>query len=151
MTACAFLDAEWRGGRAAEGPALEKRYPVKNGIVGSNPTLSAIDSLFSTRSGFCPLLSEIPRVEYAVAFISFFDPPYHGEMTEMAEGARLESVCTVTGTEGSNPSLSAINSTCDFILHLDIYRYLEMALINLRGYQRNCRVSSKESWPGPLR
>ena len=24
-----------------EGPALEKRYPVKNGIVGSNPTLSA--------------------------------------------------------------------------------------------------------------
>ena len=32
----------------------------------------------------------------------------NGEMTEMAEGARLESVCTVTGTEGSNPSLSAI-------------------------------------------
>ena len=30
-----------RGCRAAEGPALEKRYPVKNGIVGSNPTLSA--------------------------------------------------------------------------------------------------------------
>ena len=30
-----------RGGRAAEGPALEKQYPVKNGIVGSNPTLSA--------------------------------------------------------------------------------------------------------------
>jgi hypothetical protein len=35
----------WRGGRVAEGPALEKRYPVKNGIVGSNPTLSA--NLFS--------------------------------------------------------------------------------------------------------
>ncbi len=34
----------WRGGRAAEGPALEKQYPVKNGIVGSNPTLSAIYS-----------------------------------------------------------------------------------------------------------
>ena len=32
-----------RGCRAAEGPALEKRYPVKNGIVGSNPTLSAND------------------------------------------------------------------------------------------------------------
>ena len=31
-----------RGGRVAEGAALEKRYPVKNGIVGSNPTLSAI-------------------------------------------------------------------------------------------------------------
>ncbi len=30
-----------RGGRAAEGPALEKRYPAKSGIVGSNPTLSA--------------------------------------------------------------------------------------------------------------
>ena len=32
-----------RGCRAAEGPALEKRYPVNNGIVGSNPTLSATD------------------------------------------------------------------------------------------------------------
>ena len=31
----------WRGGRAAEGAALEKRYPF-TGIVGSNPTLSAI-------------------------------------------------------------------------------------------------------------
>ncbi len=31
----------------------------------------------------------------------------YGEMTEMAEGARLEIVCAVTGTEGSNPSLSA--------------------------------------------
>ena len=31
-----------RGGRAAEGPALEKRYPAKSGIVGSNPTLSAM-------------------------------------------------------------------------------------------------------------
>ncbi len=30
-----------RGGRAAEGPALEKQYPAKSGIVGSNPTLSA--------------------------------------------------------------------------------------------------------------
>ena len=30
-------------------------------------------------------------------------------MTELAEGARLEIVCAVTsGTEGSNPSLSAI-------------------------------------------
>ena len=32
----------------------------------------------------------------------------HGEMTELAEGARLEIVCSVkSGTEGSNPSLSA--------------------------------------------
>ncbi len=30
-----------------------------------------------------------------------------GEMTELAEGARLEIVCALTGTEGSNPSLSA--------------------------------------------
>ena len=32
----------------------------------------------------------------------------HGEVTELAEGARLEIVCTAkSGTEGSNPSLSA--------------------------------------------
>ena len=30
-----------------------------------------------------------------------------GEMAELAEGARLEIVCALTGTEGSNPSLSA--------------------------------------------
>jgi hypothetical protein len=64
----------------AEGPALEKRYPVQNGIVGSNPTLSA--------RGSCSQNS--------------------GEMSELAEGARLEIVCTAkSGTEGSNPSLSA--------------------------------------------
>ncbi len=34
----------------------------------------------------------------------------YGEMSELAEGARLEIVCAVnSGTEGSNPSLSAIN------------------------------------------
>jgi hypothetical protein len=66
----------------AEGPALEKRYPGKTGIVGSNPTLSAI----------------LPPREIDV----------RGEMSELAEGARLEIVCAVTsGTEGSNPSLSA--------------------------------------------
>ena len=33
-----------------------------------------------------------------------------GEMSELAEGARLEIVCVVySGTEGSNPSLSAIS------------------------------------------
>ena len=33
----------------------------------------------------------------------------YGEMSELAEGARLEIVCAVnSGTEGSNPSLSAI-------------------------------------------
>ena len=46
-----------RGGRAAEGPALEKQYPVKNGIVGSNPTLSArwVDTFEnSTQPERCP-------------------------------------------------------------------------------------------------
>ena len=33
---------------------------------------------------------------------------FYGEMTELAEGARLEIVCAVKGTEGSNPSLSAM-------------------------------------------
>ena len=32
----------------------------------------------------------------------------YGEMAELADGARLESVCTLTGTGGSNPPLSAI-------------------------------------------
>jgi hypothetical protein len=33
-----------------------------------------------------------------------------GEMTELADGARLEIVCSAkSGTEGSNPSLSAKN------------------------------------------
>ncbi len=33
----------------------------------------------------------------------------NGEMSELAEGARLEIVCAAkSGTEGSNPSLSAI-------------------------------------------
>ena len=37
---------------------------------------------------------------------------FSGEMSELAEGARLEIACTAnSGTEGSNPSLSAINST----------------------------------------
>jgi hypothetical protein len=35
----------------------------------------------------------------------------YGEMSELAEGARLEIVCAVnSGTEGSNPSLSAIKA-----------------------------------------
>ena len=39
-----------------------------------------------------------------------------GEMSELAEGARLEIVCAVnSGTEGSNPSLSAIKSHRDKI------------------------------------
>jgi hypothetical protein len=30
-----------------EGPALEKRYPAKSGIVGSNPTLSAMKAILA--------------------------------------------------------------------------------------------------------
>ena len=68
----------------AEGPALEKRYPDTIGIVGSNPTLSATDT-----ASLAP----------------------YGEMTELAEGARLEIVCVVySGTVGSNPTLSATSS-----------------------------------------
>ena len=37
----------------------------------------------------------------------------NGEMSELAEGARLEIVCAAkSGTEGSNPSLSAIKKKC---------------------------------------
>ena len=36
----ALKHTKWRGGREAEGTALEKRHPL-TGIVGSNPTLSA--------------------------------------------------------------------------------------------------------------
>ncbi len=57
------------------------------GHVGSNPTLSA-------------------RV-FMVDRFSF--EKKQGEMSELAEGARLEIACTANrGTEGSNPSLSAI-------------------------------------------
>lgn len=36
---------------------------------------------------------------------------FKGKVTELAEGARLEIVCTVnSGTPGSNPGLSALRS-----------------------------------------
>ena len=42
-------------------------------------------------------------------YIKKFCKNFFGEMSELAEGARLEIVCAVkSGTEGSNPSLSAI-------------------------------------------
>ena len=45
-------------------------------------------------------------IEYRDCFQLSFN---FGEMTELAEGARLEIVCSAkSGTEGSNPSLSAI-------------------------------------------
>ncbi len=43
--------------------------------------------------------------------VAFCLPAGCGEMSELAEGARLEIVCAVkSGTEGSNPSLSAITN-----------------------------------------
>ena len=42
--------------------------------------------------------------------IRYFIQLFNGKMTELAEGARLEIVCTVnSGTPGSNPGLSAPN------------------------------------------
>lgn len=41
--------------------------------------------------------------------IRYFIQLFKGKMTELAEGARLEIVCTVnSGTPGSNPGLSAL-------------------------------------------
>ncbi len=37
-----------------------------------------------------------------------YPTPINRRGVRAVEGARLESVCTLTGTEGSNPSLSAI-------------------------------------------
>ncbi len=50
-----YRPSKRRGGRAAEGPALEKQYPAKSGIVGSNPTLSAI---FHPQSKPIPIINQ---------------------------------------------------------------------------------------------
>ena len=96
-----------------EGPALEKRYPVKKRDRGfeSHPL----------RQSICPRWPVADLLN-----IGSLAPPnlrggylisVCGEMSELAEGARLEIVCAAkSGTEGSNPSLSAIASipfTCD--------------------------------------
>ena len=60
----------------AEGPALEKRYPVYTGIVGSNPTLSAIFLLmnyefqFRQRISFCGEMTERLKVHAWKACVS---------------------------------------------------------------------------------
>ena len=71
---------------------------------------------FTPSAGSNPVLS----ARYVVAIHSFFYDDFSlnfiaincrpsGEMSELAEGARLEIVCAAkSGTEGSNPSLSAI-------------------------------------------
>ena len=43
-----ICESRWRGGRVVEGAALEKRY-AGNGIVGSNPILSARNYSFTKR------------------------------------------------------------------------------------------------------
>ncbi len=80
--------AEW-----LKAPLSKSGILATTGIVGSNPTLSAI--FFA--GGDVSAGGVGRRAECS------------GEMTELAEGARLEIVCAVySGTEGSNPSLSAI-------------------------------------------
>ncbi len=70
----------------AYGTALEKRPPVLRS-AGSNPALSAIESLLGYRSSFS----------------------WRG--AGVADQARLESVCTRKGTVGSNPTLSVLYRT----------------------------------------
>ena len=50
-------------------------------------------------------------------------------MSELAEGARLEIVCAVkSGTEGSNPSLSAIIARCLKCLKLEMPKVMASVL-----------------------
>ena len=54
------------------------------------------------RWGFTPSAGSNPVLS------AIFSKAETGEMSELAEGARLEIVCAAkSGTEGSNPSLSA--------------------------------------------
>lgn len=69
---------------------------------------------------------------------------FYGEMAELAEGARLESGCTLTGTVGSNPTLSAI---CFISVSFDRARrggsgalYLQSAIVGLMPNLRVCSV-----------
>ena len=55
-------------------------------------------------------------------------------MSELAEGARLEIVCAVkSGTEGSNPSLSAILDKCLKCLKLEMPK-VEASDFNFRHF-----------------
>jgi hypothetical protein len=86
----------------AEGPALEKRYPVYPGSWVRIPPSPP----FSVRDDATGAIAIALILNARAAETSFFAC---GEMSELAEGARLEIVCVAyNGTEGSNPSLSAI-------------------------------------------
>jgi hypothetical protein len=98
--------------------------------VGSNPTLSAkkhknngtqihpVRCLLSNRvnadlqdSKFKKALNQkaIAEIRVLIIKITRFGRD-RGEMTELAEGARLEIVCSAkSGTVGSNPTLSAMH------------------------------------------
>jgi hypothetical protein len=131
--------------RAAEGPALEKRYPAKSGIVGSNPTLSAtvLDQPCARASGLRrvaegPVRGRDPvhplRLHRRACLLIFSGVCLTcGEMSELAEGARLEIVCVVySGTEGSNPSLSAtiyLHLTRSFPPRIRFFRPIFLTLI----------------------
>ncbi len=92
-----IIRARRRGGRAAEGSALEKRYPVNAGSgvrIPPSPPITGKTVIY-------------PATARLFMFTTDPEPQQRGEMAELAEGARLEIVCAVKGTEGSNPSLSA--------------------------------------------
>ena len=58
----------------------------------------------SASSNLAPSANKIASQFYIKNLFQIF----YGEMSELAEGARLEIVCAAkSGTEGSNPSLSA--------------------------------------------
>ena len=76
----------------AEGPALEKRYPAQTG-------------------SWVRIPPSPPRTGCFSGFVFIFYVLWRD--VREAEGARLEIVCAVnSGTEGSNPSLSAIIIKC---------------------------------------
>ena len=87
-------------------PLSKSGILAQTGIVGSNPTLSATCRMLGPEQLNFRLCK---RPAYRNSIQSSPISLNNGEMSELAEGARLEIVCTVkNGTEGSNPSLSAM-------------------------------------------
>ncbi len=66
-----------------------------------NTNFRAVAATVLTSDGLAAARLRRPRNWFTLA------RPF-GRGDRVAEGARLESVCTLTRTEGSNPSLSAI-------------------------------------------
>ena len=59
----------------------------------------------------------------------------------MVEGARLESVCTLIRTEGSNPSLSATQS--------ELWRQSPQEIVNNQGIQKDTPLDAAFFLPVP--